>query len=113
MNDFLKANKNLFTYSLIIFILIPIFGINFFFSFLGNVLLLLFLILLLLVILIFIGFNSYKSKIKKCSSCGVISLGQSETCMNCGANLGNISKNNQFDKKPSESTIEVKAEEVK
>ena len=113
MYYFLKTNKNFFIYSLIILIVFPIFGINFFLSFLGNILLLLFLIPLLLVILVFVGFNSYKSKIKKCSSCGVISLSLSETCMNCGANLENISKNNQFDKKPSESTIEVKAEEVK
>ena len=113
MYYFLKANKNLILYSVIIFMIIPIFGINLFISFLGNILLLIFLIPLLLVILIFIGFNSYKSKINKCSSCGVISLGLSETCMNCGANLENISKNNQFDKNPGESTIEVKAEEVK
>ncbi len=33
--------------------------------------------------------------------------------INCGANLENISNNNQFDKKPSETIIEVKAEEVK
>ena len=59
------------------------------------------------------GFNSYKSKINTCSNCGAISLGLSETCKNCGANLENISKDNQLDKKPSESTIEVKAEEVK
>ena len=113
MYYFLKANKNLFTYALLILIVIPIFGINFFLSFLGNILILLFLIPLLLIILVFIGFNSYKSKINKCSSCGLITLGLNETCMNCGANLENISKNNQFDKKPSESTIEVKAEEVK
>ena len=113
MNYFLKANKNIFTYLLILLTIIPIFGINFFLSFLGNILLLLFLIPLLLVILVFIGFNSYKSKINKCSSCGVISLGLSETCMNCGANLENFSDNKQFNEKPSESTIEVKAEEVK
>ena len=113
MNYFLKANKNLLTYSLIILIAIPIFGINFLISFLGNILLLLFLIPLLLIILVFIGFNSYKSKINTCNNCGAISLGLSENCMNCGANLENISNNSQFDKKPSESTIEVKAEEVK
>ena len=113
MNYFIKSNKNLLTYSLIALITIPIFGINFFISFLGNILLLLFLIPLLLVILVFIGFNSYKSKINTCENCGVISLGLSKTCMNCGANLENISNNNQFNKKPSESTIEVKAEEVK
>ena len=113
MNYFLKANKNLLTYSLIIMIVIPIFGINFFISFLGNILLLLFLIPLLLIILVFIGFNSYKSKINRCNSCGAISLGFNETCINCGANLENIINNNEFNKKPSESTIEVQAEEVK
>ena len=111
--NYLQANKNLLTYSLIILILIPIFGFNFFISFVGNIILLLFLIPLLLLVLLFIGFNSYKSKINTCSYCGAISLGLGETCMNCGAELENISKNNQLDKKPSESTIEVKAEEVK
>ena len=113
MSYFLKANKNLLPYLLIILMVIPIFGLNFFISFLGNILLLLFLIPLLLVILVFIGFNSYKPKVNTCSSCGTISLGLSETCMNCGANLENISYENQFNNKPSESTIEVKAEEVK
>jgi len=113
MSYFLKANKNLLTYSLIILIFIPIFGINFFISFLGNILLLLFLIPLLLVILVFIGFNSYKSKINTCDSCGSISFGLGEKCMNCGANLENFINNSQFIENPSESTIEVKAEEVK
>ena len=112
MNYFLKANKNLFTYSLIMLIVIPIFGINFFISFLGNILLLLILIPLLLVIVFFIGFNYYKSKINTCNNCGAISLGLSENCMYCGSNLENISNNDQFDQKPCESTIEVKAEEV-
>ena len=113
MNYFLKANKNFLTYALIILLVIPFFGINFFLSFLGNILLLLFLIPLLLVVLVFLVFNYYKSKISSCDKCGTISLGFSETCMNCGANLENIDKNNKFDNKPSESTIEVKAEEVK
>ena len=113
MNYFLKANKNFLTYALIILIVIPVFGINFFLSFLGNILLLLFLIPLLLLVLLFIGFNSYKSKINRCSSCGTISLGLSETCINCGADLDTVSRSNQIDKKPSESTIEVKAEEIK
>jgi len=113
VNYFLKANKSLLTYSLIILIVVPIFGFNFFISFVGNILLLIFLIPLLLLLLVFMGFNSYKSNINTCSNCGAISLGLSETCMNCGADLENISKNNQSNKKPSESTIEVKAEEVK
>ena len=113
MYYFLKANKNFLTYLLIIIIMIPFFGINFFISFIGNILILLFLVPLLFLILFFIGFNSYKSKINICKSCGSISLGSNETCMNCGANLETNSNKNQFDKKPSESTIEVKAEEIK
>ena len=113
MNYFLKANKNLLTYSFIILIAIPIFGVNFLFSLLGNILLLLFLIPLLLIILIFIGFNFYKSKIRKCGSCGAISLGLSETCPNCGTDIEDTLRSNQLDKKPSESTIEIQAEEIK
>ena len=113
MNYFLKANKNLLTYSLIILFLIPIFGFNFFVSFIGNILLLLFLIPLLLLVLVIIGFNSYKSKINTCNNCGAISLGLSQTCMNCGEDLENINKKNQLNKKPSESTIDIKAEEIK
>ena len=113
MNYFLRANKNLLTYTLIILIIIPIFGINFFLSFVGNIILLLFLIPLLLLLLVFIGINSYKSKINTCNNCGTISLGLSDTCINCGANLENNIKENQIDKKPSESTIEVKAEEIR
>ena len=113
MNYFIKANKTLLTYSLILLIVIPIFGINFLLSFLGNIILLLFLIPLLLLVLVFISVNSYKSKINSCASCGAISLGLSETCMNCGADLDNINTRVQLEKKPSESTIEVKAEEIK
>ena len=113
MNYFLKVNKTILIYSAIALILIPIFGIKFLISFLGNILLLLFLIPILLLILVLIGFNSYKSKLNSCNECGAISLGLSETCINCGADLNDINKKNQFDKKPSESTIEVKAEEIK
>ena len=113
MNDFIKVNKTILTYSLILLIVIPIFGINFLISFLGNVLLILFLIPLLILLLVFIGFNSYKSKFNQCNECGAISLGLSDTCISCGANLNDINKRNQFDKKPSESTVDVKAEEIK
>ena len=113
INYFLKGNKNFLTYSLIALIIIPIFGINFLISFLSNVLILLFLIPLLIILLVFIGFNSYKSKINKCSNCGVISLGLSEKCMNCGADLEFNNKINQLNEKPSESIIEIKAEEIK
>ncbi len=113
MNYFLKANKNLLIYTFIILIIVPIFGINFFLSFLGNIILLLFLIPLLLLLLVFVGLNTFKSKVNACNNCGTISLGLSDTYINGGANLENKIKENQIDKKPSESTIEVKAEEIR
>ena len=108
MNSFL--DKTFLSYSLIL-ILIPIFGIKLLLSFLGNIVLLLFLIPLLLFLIVLIGFNSYKSKVNICDDCGAISLGLNEKCVNCGSDLEN--KINQIYKKPSESTIEIKAEEVK
>ena len=113
MNNFLGINNTLLTYSLIIILVIPFFGINFFMSLLGNFLLLIFLIPFLLLLLLFLSFNSYKSKINKCSKCGAISLGLNNKCMNCGADLVNTNEENQLFNKPSESTIEVKAEEIK
>ena len=113
MNYFLKTNKTLISYSLIILIAIPIFGINLFLSFVGNILLLLFLIPLLFLLVLFVWFNSFKSKVNQCNNCGAISFGVNNTCMSCGSNLENIDESNQFDEKPSESIIEVNAEEIK
>ena len=113
MDYFLKGNKTLLTYTLITFVIISIFGINFFISFLGNILLLLFLIPLFLLLILFIGFNSYKSKINICNNCGAISLGLSDTCTNCGEELKDSNRESKFNKNPSDRTIEVKAEEVK
>ena len=107
-------NKNLITYSLIFFILISLFGFNFFLSIIGNLLLLIFLVPLLILSLLLISFNSLKSKVNTCDQCGTITLGMNNTCMNCGADLENTnSKRSESLKKPSETTIEVKAEEIK
>ena len=113
MNYFLNLNKSMITFTLILLIGIPILGINFFISFVSNILLLLFLILLLFLLVLFISFNSYKSNINTCSNCGAISFGVSNTCMNCGEEIKSIDKNDDLDNKPSESTIEIKAEEIK
>ena len=110
--SFFQANKNLLTCTFIVLLIFPIFGFKFFIGILGNILLLLFLIPLFLLLLVFLGFNYYNSKINKCSNCGAISLGFTENCINCGTNLSDINKN-QKNKKPSESTIEVMAEEIK
>ena len=107
-------NKNLVTYSIIFLILISLFGFNFFLSLIGNLLLLVFLIPLLILSVLLISFNYLKSKINTCNQCGAISLGINNTCINCGADLENINqKTSESFKKPCETTIEVKAEEIK
>ena len=114
MNPFLKINKSFAIYSLIFLIVIPFFGFNFLISFIGNILLLMILIPLLVLAIALISFNSFKTKIKTCDQCGTISFGSNNTCTNCGADLGVVNKKN-YDQinKPSETTIEVKAEEIK
>ena len=107
-------NKNLVSYTLIFFILISLFGFNFFLSLVGNLLLLLFLIPLLILAVLLISFNSLKAKVNTCNQCGTLTLGINNTCMNCGADLEDTnSKSSEIFKKPSETTIEVKAEEIK
>ena len=107
-------NKSVITYSLIFLIVIPLFGFNFLVSLLGNLLLLVLLIPLLIFLIALISFNSLKSKLNTCNQCGTISYGVNNTCMNCGADLDDINlKNFKNLQKPSETTIEVKAEEIK
>ena len=107
-------NKNLVPYTLIFFIFISLFGFNFFLSLIGNLLLLVFLIPLLILSVLLISFNSLKSKVNTCNQCGTVTLGINNTCMNCGANLESANtKSSESLKKPSETTIEVKAEEIK
>ena len=107
-------NNKLVTYSLIFLIVIPIFGLNFLISFVGNILILIFLVPILILLIAFISFNSLKSNVKTCAQCGTTSLGINNICLNCGADLGNTNQNNFKNlEKPSETTIEVKAEEIK
>ena len=113
MNTFLKTNQTLVTYFLILILIVPIFGINFFISFISNVMLLLFLIPLLVFLIILITFNSLKSKINTCTNCGAISFGMSNECTNCGANLEDINiKESYTNIDPKERTIEIKAEQI-
>ena len=107
-------NKSLITYLIIFLLVVPIFGFNFLISLIGNVLLLVLLIPLLIFLIVLISFNSLKSKVNTCNQCGTISLGNNNTCTNCGADLDDINpkKSDSF-RKPSETTIEIKAEEIK
>jgi len=92
---------------------ILVFGLNVFLNFIGNILLLIFLVPLLIFLITLISFNSLKSKINICNQCGNISLGMNNTCINCGADLGDInSKNFGNLREPGDTTIEIKAEEI-
>ena len=107
-------NKNLVITSSIFLIVIPIFGINFLLNFLGNILLLVFLVPILILLIALISFNFLKSKVNTCNECGSISLGVNNTCMNCGADMNYESSDNSGTfKEAGETTIEVKAEEIK
>ena len=110
MNSFLKTNKSYITYILILAVFTACFGFNFLINIIGNILLLILLIPLLLILIAFISFNSFKSQLNKCEKCGVISLGLNNNCINCGAELN---KNDQQFDEPSQSTIEINAEEIK
>ncbi len=112
MNSLLKINKTILTFAIIFLLCMPILGFKLIIGILGNVLLLLFLIPLLLLIIALLSFYNLNSKIISCSQCGSITLGNNDICMNCGGDLNKINLNNLKDVNPSETTIEVNAEEI-
>ena len=95
------------------FLIIPILGINFVLSFLGNIFLLIFLLPLLLIIIAVLRFNSIKNISQTCMNCGLTSIGNSEQCIYCGAILTNDQVNKNFNSSASEKIIEIDAEEIK
>ena len=103
-------NKSLFTYSIISFLIISFFGFNFLFSLLGNILILLFLTPILLIVIAFLKINSLKSKFKVCTNCGTTIISDSESCLYCGSNIGEI--DNKYSDEASNETIEIEAEEI-
>ena len=107
-------NKNLVIYSSIFLLVIPFFGLNLILHLISNIFLLIFLVPILILLIALIGFNSLTSKVNICNQCGNVSVGIENTCLNCGSDLNDTSSNNFGNfKKPSETTIEVKAEEIK
>tara|TARA_Y100001970_G_scaffold154268_1_gene188934 strand:- start:40496 stop:40819 length:324 start_codon:yes stop_codon:yes gene_type:complete len=106
-------SKNLITYSIIAFVIIPIFGINFVISLIGNVFLLLILIPTLLLIVALITFNSIKTKSNTCNKCGLTTIGDHEKCIYCGSEFNINFKDNELTKDASKEVIEIEAEEIK
>ena len=113
MNYLTKINKSLIIYGLIFLFVVPLFGFKLLISLVGNFLLLILLIPLLILVIALISFNSLKSKVRICNECGTLSLGVNKNCLNCGADLGDMTtKNYEELNKPSERTIEINAEEI-
>ena len=104
-------NKNIITYSIIVFIIIFFLGFNIFFSLLGNILILLFLTPILLIFIAFLGINSFKSRIKTCTNCGMTMLSEGDNCKYCGSSVG-FMKNETYSEDASNETIEIEAEEI-
>ena len=105
-------NKNLITYSIISLLIISFFGLNFLFSLLGNILILLFLTPILLIGIVFLGINSFKSQFKICTNCGRSMIRDGESCLYCGSNFINIENNNKYSEDAGSETIEIEAEEI-
>ena len=105
-------NKKLVTYSIISFLIIFFFGFNFLFSLLGNILIILFLTPILLLVIVFLIINSFKSKFKVCTNCGMILISDSESCVYCGTNFSDIENKKVYSEDARNETIEIEAEEI-
>ena len=105
-------SKNLFTYSIIMLLIIPIFGINFVVNFIGNIFIIIILVPILLLIVALLIFSSFKKNTQICTNCGLTIIGDYENCIYCGNSLTSNSIKNNESNKTSEAIIEIDAEEV-
>ena len=105
--------NKLIPYSLIIILIVPLFGLNFLIGLLGNILLLIVLVPLLILIIGFLGLNSFKSNLNLCENCGSAIIGNNSNCPYCGNNLKkNTQKDDDLSTDASNKIIEIKAEEI-
>ncbi len=105
-------NKTFITSSLIMFLIIPIFGINFLFSFIGNLLLIIILVPILFLIIALLSLNSFKTQTEICTNCGSAIISGQDICINCGKTF-NKRQNSNVNNDASKTVIEIEAEEVK
>ena len=101
------------TYSIIAFLMIPIFGLNFIISVISNVFLLLILVPIFLFIVALLTFNSIKTKSKTCTNCGLTTFGDNEKCLYCGIEFNTNFKDIKSTQDASREVIEIDAEEIK
>ena len=105
--------NKLIPYSLILILIIPLFGLNFLIGLIGNFLLLIVLIPLLLLIIGFLGISSFKSNINLCESCGSTIIGNNGNCPYCDNNfIKNTQKEDFLSTDASNKIIEIQAEEI-
>ena len=105
--------NKLIPYSLILIVIIPLFGFNFLIGLLGNILLLIFLFPLLMLGLGLLGLNLFKSNIKTCKNCGTTIIGNDDNCPYCDyGSIKNKGKDNDLSSDASNTVIEIKAEEI-
>ena len=104
--------NKLIPYSLILILIIPLFGLNFLISFLGNILLLVILVPLLVLIIGFLGLNSLKSTINLCENCGSTIIGNNGICPYCDYKSKKNIQKDDLSSEASNKIIEVKAEEI-
>ena len=105
-------NKSLVAYISISFLIIFLFGFNFLFSLLGNILILLFLTPILLIVIAFLVINSFKSKFKVCTNCGTTMISDNDNCLYCGSNFDKIDNIENYSEDAGSETIEIEAEEI-
>ena len=105
--------NKLITYSLILILIIPLFGLNFLIGLLGNILLLIVLIPILILVIGFLGLNSLKSTINLCETCGSTIIGNNGDCPYCDyKSIKNIQRDDELSSDARNKIIEVKAEEI-
>ncbi len=104
--------NKLIPYSLILILIIPLFGLNFLIGFLGNILLLVILVPLLVLIIGFLGLNSLKSTINLCENCGSTIIGNNGNCPYCDYKSKKNIQTDDLSSDASNKIIEVKAEEI-
>ena len=105
--------NKLIPYSLIVILIIPIFGFHFLIGLLGNILLLIVLVPLLILGLGLLGFNSLKTNITLCENCGSTFIGNNGNCPNCDyESVKNIKIDDDLSSDASNKIIEIKAEEI-
>ena len=106
-------SKNLLTYSIIILLILPIFGMNFIINFIGNIFLLIILVPIFLLIIAILVLTTLKKNSQVCTNCGLTTIGNSEKCIYCGEYTSRDEIKKNTNNIATDKIIEIEAEEIK